>query len=91
MGIAANAVPDPASLFGFATQTRPFLWEDGVMKDLDTLGGTDGAAFLINDHGQIMGSFTRTVVRRWIPSYGRRTARRWTWGPSAAPTATPGS
>ena len=27
------------------------------MKDLDTLGGTDGVASLINDHGQIMGQF----------------------------------
>jgi probable HAF family extracellular repeat protein len=57
VGVAANAVPDPASMFGFATQTRPFVWKDGVMRDLDTLGGTDGGAFLMNERGQIMGQF----------------------------------
>jgi probable HAF family extracellular repeat protein len=57
VGFSANAVPDPASMFGFATQTRPFLYERGVMRDLDTLGGTDGAAFLTNERGQITGQF----------------------------------
>jgi probable HAF family extracellular repeat protein len=44
-------------MFGFATETRPFVWEHGVMRDLDTLGGTDGVAFLTNERGQIMGQF----------------------------------
>jgi probable HAF family extracellular repeat protein len=57
VGFSANAVPDPASMFGFATQTRPFLWKDGVMRDLDTLGGTNGVAFMMNKRGQIMGQF----------------------------------
>jgi probable HAF family extracellular repeat protein len=57
VGFSANAVPDPVSMFGFATETRPFVWEHGVMRDLDTLGGTDGVAFLTNERGQIMGQF----------------------------------
>ncbi len=57
VGFSANAVPDPVSMFGFATETRPFLWENGVMRDLDTLGSTDGAAFMMNERGQIMGQF----------------------------------
>ncbi|HEY1250618.1 MAG TPA: DUF3466 family protein [Thermoanaerobaculia bacterium] len=37
-------------------ETRAFLWQDGAMTALGTLGGTSSAAYGINASGQIVGS-----------------------------------
>ena len=83
-GEALNTIPDPytSNISNFfilgATQVHAFRWtQSHGMQDLGTLGGTDSAAFYINDRGQIGGwSFTNTTVN---PTTGIPTVAPFLW------------
>ena len=65
VGLAETSVPDPDGedmcAFGTKLTCRPFLWRDGHMMPLPTLGGNNGQASAINNRGQIVGISETTV------------------------------
>jgi probable HAF family extracellular repeat protein len=51
-----NSVLDVCGLFAVNVPTEdPFIWKDGKMIDLGTLGGTCGHSFGLNNRGQVVG------------------------------------
>jgi probable HAF family extracellular repeat protein len=63
--------------FPATTETHAFVWQNGVMRDLSTLGGSDSNAFAINDRGEIAGwSFTSFIAN---PSTGVPTVDPFFW------------
>ena len=80
-GAAFNTVPDP---FTGGTQMRTFLWENGVMRDLGTLGGPDAGIVgsfkgnvEMNERGQVVAcSFTNSTIN---PVTGTPTVDPFLW------------
>jgi probable HAF family extracellular repeat protein len=65
--------------FPATTETHAFLWQNGTMRDLHTLGGPDSNAFAINGRGEVAGwSFTSFVAN---PSTGVPTVDPFFWSP----------
>jgi probable HAF family extracellular repeat protein len=59
VGFSETADPDPngEDVCGFGTHLAcvPFLWRDGHMSALPTLGGNNGQASAINNRGEVVG------------------------------------
>jgi probable HAF family extracellular repeat protein len=71
VGLAETDVPDPngEDICGFGTHLtcRPFFWQNGHMSALPTLGGNNGQASAINNHGQIAGFAENGIVDSTCP------------------------
>ncbi|HXB21022.1 MAG TPA: hypothetical protein VNV88_06565 [Candidatus Solibacter sp.] len=65
VGMAETSVPDPdgedVCAFGTGLTCRAFLWRDGHMSALPTVGGNNGQASAINNRGEVAG-FAETAV-----------------------------
>jgi probable HAF family extracellular repeat protein len=71
VGMAETSVPDPNGedmcAFGTKKTCRPFLWREGHMMALPTLGGNNGQAAAVNNRGQIVGISETTVPDSGCP------------------------
>jgi probable HAF family extracellular repeat protein len=80
-GISSNGTPDPfpGVLFPnvFGTEIRGFVWRNGVMHDLGTLGGPDTLEYAQNNRGQIIGASYTSYTPN--PSTGYPTVDPFLW------------
>ena len=71
VGMAETSVLDPNGedmcAFGTTKTCRPFLWQNGHIMALPTLGGNNGQAAAINNRGQIVGISETTAPDSGCP------------------------
>jgi probable HAF family extracellular repeat protein len=72
VGKAETSTPDPFGedfcLFSTNLICLPFVWQNGVMMPLPTLGGNNGIAFDLNNRGQVAGSAENTTQDPTCPA-----------------------
>ena len=54
-------------IYGYGTESHAFLWRDGTMRDLGTLGGPDSAALFVNEKGRSLAAATWILSRTSEP------------------------
>ena len=91
VGIAETSVPDPngedVCTFGTGLTCRPFLWQNGHLSALPTLGGNNGQASDINNRGQIAGTAETPVTDSGCPPFHISSPVLWEEGkPQLLPT-----
>ena len=88
VGIAETSVPDPngedVCKFGTKLTCLPFLWQAGHMRALPTLGGNNGQASDINDHGQIVGTADTPATDSGCPPFHISSPVLWQAGKAQA-------
>ena len=88
VGMSETAVPDPdgEDVCGFGTQLTcvPFLWRNGRMSALPTVGGNNGQASAINDRGEVAGYAETAVTDPGCPPYKITAAVLWEKGKALA-------
>ena len=71
VGMSETSVPDPngEDVCGFGTHLTclPFLWRNGYMSALPTVGGNNGQASAINNRGQVAGYAENGVADSTCP------------------------
>src|SRR5690242_20718349 len=88
VGMSETAVPDPdgEDVCGFGTQLTcvPFLWRNGHMSALPTVGGNNGQASAINNRGDVAGYAETAVVDSGCPPFKITSAVLWQKGKALA-------